>query len=165
MLHPVAVVPLVVEIPDNRRGAGRLLVKEAEGVSLVSAVAMVIRLDVKLVERPLAHAGHEAFPDAGTPTRPKYMSLRVPLIERANDGNFACVRSPHTKTRSWAAPRIHHVSPEFFVHAVVAAFVEQVEVLLAEQRDVIVHEAGGCFSALGHRLQRRTAAVENDILD
>jgi D-arabinose 5-phosphate isomerase GutQ len=48
---------------------------------------------------------------------------------------------------------------EFLVHAVVTALVEEVEILLTEQGDVVVYEAGRSFGALGHKLSRRAAAV------
>ena len=64
LLHPVIVVPLVVEIPDDRGGARRFLVQQAERVGLVDAVSMAIRFDVEFIEGALGYAGDEAFPDA-----------------------------------------------------------------------------------------------------
>ena len=67
--HPVAVAPLVVEIPHHGSGARRLFVQEAERIGLVDLVAVTPRLDMKFVERAFGHAGDEAFPDAGGAAR------------------------------------------------------------------------------------------------
>ncbi len=53
LLHPVVVVPLVVEIPDDRGGARRFLVQQAERVGFVDAVSVAVRFDVEFVERAL----------------------------------------------------------------------------------------------------------------
>ena len=63
-LHPLVVVPLVVEIPDDRGGAGRLFMQQAERVGFIDVVAVALRFDVKLVERAFGDTGDEAFPDA-----------------------------------------------------------------------------------------------------
>ena len=67
--HPVVVAPLVVEIPDDRGGARRFLVQQAERVGFVDVVSVALRLDVELVERAVGDAGDEAFPDAGRAAR------------------------------------------------------------------------------------------------
>ena len=64
LLHPFTVVPLVVEVPDDRGGARRLLMQQAERVGLVDAIPVAIRFDVEFIERALGHAGDEALPYA-----------------------------------------------------------------------------------------------------
>ena len=64
--HPLLIGPLVVEVPDHRGGARRLLVKNAERIGLLAHVSLIVGNDVVLVERALADSGDEAFPDAGT---------------------------------------------------------------------------------------------------
>src|SRR5258706_10768079 len=65
LVHPGIVAPLVVEIPDDRRGVRRRLMQDAEGVGLIDAVVVVAGPDVKLVVRSFANVRNEAFPDAG----------------------------------------------------------------------------------------------------
>ena len=62
LLHPLAIAPLVVEIPHHGSGAGRLLVPDTERVGFVDLVAVTPRLDVKFVERAFGHARDEALP-------------------------------------------------------------------------------------------------------
>ena len=52
--HPLGVVPLVVEVPHDGRGARWNLVVEAVGVGLVDRVHVIARADVVLVHRALA---------------------------------------------------------------------------------------------------------------
>src|SRR4029077_18726823 len=115
----------------------------------------MMRLDVKLVESSFAYSGHKPFPYAGTSASAQHMRFGIPLIERADDRNFARVRSPNTEAGSQAAAWVHDVGAQLIEHAVMAALVEEVKILLAEQRDVIVNKAGGTLGALGHRFQRR----------
>src|SRR6202044_3693436 len=64
LLHPVVVVPLVVEIPYDGRGMRRRLVEYAEGIGFVDPVTVMDRFNVKFVERALRCSGDEAFPNA-----------------------------------------------------------------------------------------------------
>src|ERR1700684_651438 len=77
LLHPVAVVPLVVEVPHHGCGAGRLLMQKAEGIGLVNLIAVTSRLDVEFVERTLGHPGNEAFPDPGVSTGGEKVGART----------------------------------------------------------------------------------------
>ena len=79
--HPGPVLPPVVEIPDDRRRAGCLLVKEPHRVGLRDLVAAVARDDPVLVERALADVGHEPLPDARAIPQPEPVALRIPVVE------------------------------------------------------------------------------------
>jgi hypothetical protein len=55
--HPVAVAPLVIQIPHDRRRFRRDFVKHAEGIGFVHLVIARARNDVVLVERSLPMPG------------------------------------------------------------------------------------------------------------
>src|SRR5215470_2363519 len=48
-INPFGVAPLIFEVPNYRRSSWRLLVINAEGISLVGYVILIVRNDVKLV--------------------------------------------------------------------------------------------------------------------
>jgi hypothetical protein len=129
-LHPVAVVPLVIEVPDDGRGRGRLLVHEAERVGLVHAEAVVARLDVVLVAGAPADAGHEGFPDAGCADGMQ-RCVRLPVVEVADDADAFGVGRPDGEVGAVNARRGARVRAELQVQPVVRALVEQVQVVLA----------------------------------
>ena len=79
LLHPFAVVPLVVEIPYDGGGAWRLLVQQAERIGFVDAVSVAIRFDMEFVERALGDAGNETFPDAGGAARTETVRFWIPI--------------------------------------------------------------------------------------
>jgi len=87
VLHPVVVVPLVVEIPDHAGRARRFFVQKPEGIGLVDVVAVAARFDVKFVESAFGYAGDEAFPDTGTAARGEEVGVGAPVVEAADHGD------------------------------------------------------------------------------
>src|SRR6266851_2670079 len=65
LFHPLAIAPLIVEVPNYGRSTRRLLVQQADGVGFVDTVAMPLRFDVKLVQRSLGYAWDKTLPDTG----------------------------------------------------------------------------------------------------
>src|SRR5580704_6214036 len=98
--HPLAVAPLVVEIPHHGGGAGRFFVPKAEGVGFVDMESVALRLDMAFVKRAFSHAGDEPFPDAGAAARRKQVGLGMPIVEAPDHRNLARVRSPDTEDRT-----------------------------------------------------------------
>ena len=94
LLHPVAIGPLVLEIPDYGGGAGRFFMPESKRVGFVDGVIMVAGDDVIFVNRASGDAGNKALPDARTLTRPQRMRIFVPPVEAAYDGDRARIRRP-----------------------------------------------------------------------
>src|SRR5271154_3111001 len=133
LLHPLAVVPLVVKIPDHGRGARRLLMHEAKGVSLVDLVAVSPRLDMKFVERTFRYTGDEAFPDTGRAPRSEQVRAWIPRVEAADYRNQARIRCPHAEHCSSLSVAQNQMSAHGFVKAIVAALVEKVKILIGEQ--------------------------------
>ena len=94
---------------------------------------MALRLDVKLVERALVDAGDEAFPDAGRAARAEMMRLRIPSVEAADDRDRPRIRRPYAEDGAGLAVVRDEMGAHLFVDAVVAALVEEVEVLVGEE--------------------------------
>ena len=61
------------------------------------------------------------------------MRLGSPIVEAAHDGEGARVRRPHAENGAGLAIVGDKMSSHLFVEAVVAAFVEKVEVLVGEK--------------------------------
>ena len=103
------------------------------GVGLVDAIAVATRLDVELVERPLEYARNESFPDARRTARTQNMGLRCPFIEAAHNGDGTRVWGPDAEHRTGLAIVRDEMSSHLFVKAIVAALVEEVEILVGEE--------------------------------
>src|SRR5579863_5291908 len=93
----------------------------------------MVRLDVKFVECPTRGAGDEAFPNPGGAARSQEMRFGIPSIETANHRDRARVGCPHAENSPALAVVGRQVSSHFVVKAVVAALVEQVEIVLGEE--------------------------------
>ena len=84
LLHPVLIVPLVVEVPHDRRSARRLFVKQADRISLIDTVAVTVGFDVELVEIAVICARSKAFPNAGRCARAEAVCFGIPSIETSD---------------------------------------------------------------------------------
>ena len=132
--HPVGVAPLVVERPDARRGAWRLLAEEGERIALVRHRRAVARHDAVLVGLAVARRGREPLPDAGAvPARRSGSALGVPAVPVADHRHRARVRRPDRELR--ARPRGVAMAAEVLVQARVRALAEQVDVVVAQHRN------------------------------
>src|SRR5208282_5992583 len=80
-LQKGSVSPGVVEIPDDRSRARRLLREKSHRIRLFNLVTELGRVDVELVQPALFDAGDETFPDSRRTARLQEMGLRVPAIE------------------------------------------------------------------------------------
>src|SRR5205823_1228644 len=100
----------------------------------VGLVALVARADVILVLRPLADARDEAIPDPRALARGERMGVLVPAVEVADDVDALGVRRPDRVERAGDAVHRAGVRSELLVETVVRAFVEEVEVVLREER-------------------------------
>ena len=107
--------------------------QQAERVGFVDVESVALRLDVELVQRSSGHAGQKAFPDAGRAAGAQKIRLGSPLIEAADDRDGACVGCPHAEDGAGLAIVGDEMGSHLFVHAVIAALVEEVEVLVGEK--------------------------------
>src|SRR5450631_2228250 len=156
LLHPVVVVPLVVEVPDDGGGARRFLVQQAERVGLIDVVPVALRFDVEFVERAFSYSSDEALPDARGAAGGETVGLGVPLVETANDGYGARIGGPYAEHRAGLAIVGEEVGSHLFVEAVVAAFVEEVEILVGKE----LEGGEGRFRAHGGGMWARLSLPE-----
>src|ERR1700690_655405 len=97
VLHPLLIGPPVFEVPYHGGGARWFFMPQSEGVGLVDDVPVMMRNDMKFINRALGDAGDEALPDARAPTGAQRMRTRIPPVEAANDRHLAGVRRPHAE--------------------------------------------------------------------
>ena len=131
--HPGAVAPLVLEGRDAGARARRLLGVERERVGLLDDVARA-RLDPVLVAVAARGAGHEALEDPRPRARAQRVARRVPAVPVADHGHARGVRRPHREVRAGPALLLARVGAELLPEPEVAPFVEEVEVVVAEER-------------------------------
>ena len=136
LLHPLLIRPLVREIPYDGGGARRFFVKKTEGIRFVDYASVMLRDDMELINGTISDSGNEPLPDAGTSTGAQRMGTVVPSVEAANDCHLARVRSPNAETCALLAANRSEVGTQLFIGAVMAAFVEKVDVLLAQETDL-----------------------------
>jgi len=136
--HPFRVVPGMIEVPDHGSRIRRSLRAERKRVRLVDPVAMVPGDDVVFVDGATAQAGDKTFPNAGTVFPDlQGMGCLVPVVEVAHDGNLLGVGSPQGEMSSGDAPDTDKVSPHLFEEGKVAAFLEEIDVVVGEKGSFI----------------------------
>ncbi len=128
----------------------------AEGISLVPDMPVVVRGDVKLVKRTLADGGNEPFPDTRAAFRLQTVRVAVPVVEIPNHRNFLRVRRPDAEYGSRVSVESCRMGPEVVVGAVISAFVEQIEVVRRKQRNVVTYGIGDTAFSL-HLISLGTA--------
>ena len=130
--HPLVVLPLVVEIPDDRGLTGRLLGAEADRVRLVDPIAPMPRHDVVLVSRPPVHVRQKPGPDSGGADRRQDVAILVPLVEVAHHAHPLGARGPDREAGPRASVDDVRMGAELLVHPEVGALVEEMDVVLGE---------------------------------
>src|SRR5574341_116115 len=143
-LHPLAVAPLIREVPDNGGGPGRRLGGEGKGVGLVRLVIAAGGCDVILVARAGADAGDKSFPYAGAvPPHAQGMGPGSPAVEIPDDRDFLRIRGPDREVRSGDAVLGGQMRAELVIQAEVASLLEKVDVVIGEEASGLHHF---CFS-------------------
>ena len=137
LLQPERVVPFVLEVPHDGRGARRYFPVKCERVRLVDAVGHVARGDVILVVRALPDIFDVALPHTRVADRLQRMRTLVPAVKIANQGNALRVGRPDGEVRAAAAFAFRNVRAQLVVEAQVRALVEQVDVLRPQQQRLV----------------------------
>ena len=107
--------------------------QQAERIGLVNLVAVAPRLDMKFVESAFGHSRDERFPDAGVTTRREQVRLWMPVVEAADHRNLPRIRRPDAEDCAVDSVAGNEVRAQRLVEAIVAALIEQVEVLIREE--------------------------------
>src|SRR5262245_41282337 len=109
-----------------------MFVHDSNRICFISYVSVVLRHDMELVQRALAKTRQKSFPDAGISARSQLVRVSIPTVEISNNRNFARVRSPYSKAGALLPIHRHTMCAKLLVNAVMAALIEQVEILIAE---------------------------------
>src|SRR5258708_27937807 len=88
---------------------------------------------MKLVQRSFGYAGNKPFPDARRPPRFEAVCLPGPFVEAANDRDLMSIWRPHAKTSAGLAAASDKVCAHLLVDTVIAALVEEVQILIRKQ--------------------------------
>ena len=94
LLQPLAVAPIVFEIPHHRRRLRRHLRVKGKWISLVHRVVVPVGSDMIFIVRSWFHARNEAAPDAGLRFQIDRLSVLGPSVEVADDLHELRVRRP-----------------------------------------------------------------------
>ena len=108
---------------------------ECEGVRLVGAVPVHSRLDMVFVQCAAAHAGYKAFPDARPFAGTEPETLLLPAVEISRDVNLLRVGRPHGEVSAVNSSGGNRVRAQFIIEAYMAALVEEVKVIAAQQTE------------------------------
>ncbi len=132
----------------HRGGVRAQLGAEGEGVGLEAHDAVDAE-DLVLVELALADARQEDLPHAALAALPHHVAAAVPGVEAAHHRNPARVGRPHREARAGDAVDGHRVRAEPLVGAVMAAFGEQPDVEILDQRAEAVGVVEARLAATG----------------
>ena len=121
--------------------------QQANWVGFVDAVSVALRFDVEFIEFAAGHARDKTFPNARGTTRAKTMRLGIPAIKAAYDGNGTRVGRPHAEDGAGYAIVRDEMGSHLVVHAIVAALVEEVKILLGEELNGVGY---GGIGRVGH---------------
>ena len=128
-LHPVLVLPAVVQVPDHRRGFWRNLIQSGKGIGLDEDGPVIPGSNMELVQCSDPDAGDESFPNAGRLAGAKRMAKRVPMIERPEDRDLCRLRRPHGKISAFDSLEGCGMRSELLVEMEVGAFIKEVQVI------------------------------------
>jgi len=131
--HPVAVTPFVGEVVDDGGGRRRVFGAESERVG-PERFSAEVALDGELVAVTFGSARDEALPDPGAFEVGERTGGPVPAVEVAGDAHRTCVGSPNGERHPGLALLLDEVRSQVVIEAGVGAFVEEVEVVRAEER-------------------------------
>ena len=106
---------------------------QTERIGLVDVVAVVLGLDVKLIQSTLGGAGNETLPDAGLAAALQDVGARTPIIEAADHRDQPRIRRPHAEHHSSVAITSDQMGTHGLIHAVIAALIEKIKILIGEQ--------------------------------
>src|SRR3990172_4182568 len=134
VLHPGMVFPLIGEVAYDGGRPWRRLPAKGKGVALVSAVTLMARDDMVLVECAGLNTRNEPFPDPGpVPAAAQGMGVLVPAVELADDGHAFGLGRPDGKERSLHAFMDQGMGAQLVVEVEVVPFLEQVDVLVGQE--------------------------------
>jgi len=135
LFEPRRVSPLVrFEIGDDGAGVGTKFSTKGIGIGFERQKITVRAEDFVFVDGAFGDFREKEFPDTGGAARAHRMDAAVPLIHVANDADALCGRGPDGEVRSGDANNRMEMRAEFLVGVKVAAFANEVEVKVGEEK-------------------------------
>src|SRR5208337_5453730 len=101
-------------------------------VGLVDVVAVTPRLNMEFVKRAFNHAGDKSFPDARLAAGGEQMGAGIPGVKAADHRYQLRIGSPDAEYSAGSSVSRNKVRARGFIEAIVAALVEQVEILVRQ---------------------------------
>ncbi len=120
--------------PDHRGRVRRALGGERVRVGLLGQHLAVRAAHSELVERARVQAGHEELPDARAVAQAHRMTAMIPVVEVADQRDAARVGRPHREGDAVGIVDPPPVRAELLVGAMVRAFGQQIDVVVAEHQ-------------------------------
>src|SRR5262249_42297356 len=117
-----------------RSGVRRRFGVKSKRVGFVDLIVVVPRYHMIFVGVARPDFRNEAFPNSGRSAWMKKMSGIIPSIERTHHGDFRGIGCPNSEIHSVGSVDLDRMGTEPVVQFDVAAFVKQVEIVIAEQR-------------------------------
>src|SRR5579872_938607 len=132
--------------------------QETDGISLVDAISVAIRFNVKFIERAVARPCDEAFPDSRRTAGVEPMRFGIPPVKIAHHRNRAGIGRPYAEDSAGLPLIAGQMRTDLVVNAVMAALIEEVEVVLGEQLGRAANSRGcGGIGHLRRLVYRKTA--------
>ena len=132
--HPVLVVPLIIEIPDDRSRMGWRLGMKCKWVRFVDFIAVVTRYHMVFVGIAMPNMWNKALPDARLAARIQLVAGLVPTVKRAHNINLFRIRRPYGEVGAFGSIDDACMRAKTLVQLQVTAFVKEVQIVIGEQR-------------------------------
>ena len=131
--EPAGVLPFVViEAGDDGARIGAQLGAEGVGIGFEGENVAAGADDFIFVDGAFAELGEENLPEAGGATSAHGMDAAIPAIEIAHDADALGAGGPNGEVNAADAFQGDHMSAQFFVSVVVAAFAHEIQIKLAK---------------------------------
>lgn len=124
--HPVVVVPVAPDHPNDRGVLGRVLAAEPDRIGLQRQDLTARSADLIFVGRSLPETGDEDLPHPRRATLAHGMAAAVPDVEVANNRDPLGIRGPDGKMRAIGAFMRDDMRAQHLPQAAVRALAKQV---------------------------------------
>src|SRR5690348_1400633 len=100
---------------------------------------MILRNDMKFVERTFPDSRNKSFPNARRTARLQGMRATIPIIEISDHRYSARIRRPHTERSSAITVKRRQMRAQLVVSAIVSALIEKIEIVRRKKADIVTN--------------------------
>ena len=133
LLHPFAVLPVVLTAIDNRGIAWRRFKVVRHGVIFEGQQLALPVEDFKLVISAVRYPGNEYLPDATGRMQTHDVPPAVPIIKFTDDTDTRCVGCPYREASPAYIQQTGWLRTEFFEDLLVRAFCQQIQIEITQR--------------------------------